>query len=381
VSFGRTLLPPFDAGIRGLCRRLGRPRPGRGVLFVRSGGLGDTVLFSHVMPLYMRCAKAGEPVAVLTPARSLATAFLFPEGVEVIAVDYRRFLRDPVYRLRVSVGLYRRGFRRVVSTDHLRHPLADEAMMAACQAEECVAMLARRWPKHDRLLAANRRFFSRLYDSGAERGSVYLRWVAFANWLGGRADAPPPPLARPDRLPPPRESPRPYVVIQPFSADRRKQPPATLFLRIVDVAGRGRDVVVTGAADDPVRNPEYAPLLAKPGVRFDCSSFRDAVPLLRGARLVVSVDTALMHLAIAVGAPTLCLASAAFAGEIVPYPKELTPANAHFLYHPMPCEGCRAACHLPAEDGMYPCVARLDQAAVLAKIAAILEGDGDEGRG
>lgn len=369
----RTLLPPLDAGIRRLCRAEGRPRPAGGVLLVRSGGLGDTILFSHVMPLFLRHARPGEPVAVLTPAASLATTFLFPEGVETIGVDYRRFLRAPFYRWRVSRWLFRRGFRSVVSTDHLRHPLADEAMMAACQAEECVAIAARAWPKHDRLLDRNRRFFTRLYDGGPEREFMYLRWVAFANWLTGRADAPPLPVLPAHRLPAPLASTRPYVVVQPFSADRRKQPPAALFRRIVERARPAHDVVITGAAGDPARNPDYAPLLAIPGVRFDPSSFLDVVALLRGARLVVSVDTALMHLAVAVGAPTLCLASAAFAGEIVPYPSQLTPANVHFVYHSMPCEGCRAACHLPVERDMYPCVARLDEAAVLAKIAEILE--------
>jgi ADP-heptose:LPS heptosyltransferase len=109
-----------------------------------------------------------------------------------------------------------------------------------------------------------------------------------------------------------------------------------------------------------------------PGVRFDGSVFADLVPQLRAARLVVSVDTALMHLAIAVGAPTLCLASAAFVGEIVPYDPAIAPPNARFVYHSMPCEGCLGECVLPAEDRMFPCVARLDERRILTEVERML---------
>ena len=93
---------------------------------------------------------------------------------------------------------------------------------------------------------------------------------------------------------------------------------------------------------------------------------------LRAARLVITVDTALMHLAAAVGAPTLGLASAAFVGEIVPYAPEVAPANLNVLYRPMLCEGCLGICIHPLEGGMYRCVAELDANAVVARIGAIL---------
>jgi ADP-heptose:LPS heptosyltransferase len=88
--------------------------------------------------------------------------------------------------------------------------------------------------------------------------------------------------------------------------------------------------------------------------------------------LVISVDTALMHLAVAVGAPTLCLASAAYVGEIVPYPSAMTPENVRFVYQSMECEGCLGDCSLPPEDGMFPCVAGLDEADVLTQVNNLL---------
>ena len=102
-----------------------------------------------------------------------------------------------------------------------------------------------------------------------------------------------------------------------------------------------------------------------PRVKFDASGFKELASRMQTAKLVISVDTACMHLATAVGAPTICLASAAYVGDIVPYDAVWSPSNVQFIYQTIKCEGCLGNCHLPAENGMYPCVARLPQENVL----------------
>jgi ADP-heptose:LPS heptosyltransferase len=372
VSTRTRILDLLDRSIRIRCRATTRGEPS-GVLLVRSGGLGDTILFSHVLPMYLKLAGPGETLAVLTPRASLKTTFLFPQGVEVIGVDFPRYRRDPGYRFATARDLYERNVRLVVSTDHLRHPWLDESMIRAAQAPEMAAMAARRWPKYEAALAANRRRFTRLFDSGPDRGSIFKRWVAFANWLTGSAERPPLPVLPPASLPAAAVLERPTVVFQPFSAVPAKQPAAALWEALADAMPAGWQLVVTGAPDDPERNPGFASLLDRPGVRFDPSGFREAVPLLRAARLVVSADTALMHLAVAVGAPTLCLASAAYVGEIVPYPPELTPPNVEFVHRPMPCEGCRGDCTQPLEGDLFACVAGLERRDVIAAFHRLLE--------
>jgi ADP-heptose:LPS heptosyltransferase len=353
-------------------RRTPRNDPPRGVLLISSGGLGDTVLFAHVVERFAALAKDNEPVDVLLRSDAMKMAFLLPSSVSAIGVEFERLRRDMSYRREVMDNLFDAHYRLLVHTDYLRHPDLDEAMAAAVQAPDAAAMEPRPWRKYDTLLNRNRGLYGRLFDSGPPNLNKVLRWAKFADWLTGSETPPPVCLLDPAELAPAASVNGPVVVMQPFSAVKRKQSRPALFRRIIESLPAGTRVVITGASRDLEANGDYKPLLQMPGVEFDSSGFADLVPLLRAATLVISVDTALMHLAVAVGAPTLGLASAAYVGEIVPYDPAIAPGNARFVYHSMPCEGCLGACIHPAEDGMFPCVARLDEGQIISEVREMM---------
>jgi ADP-heptose:LPS heptosyltransferase len=357
------LLDPAMALIRSLRRR----RAASGVLLLSFGGLGDTVLFSLLLPRFAQLARAGETVTVLLRSDAARMAFLFPPGIEVIKVDAGR-LRHPATRFRLFDQLYAAHYRLVVSTDYLRHPDLDEAVAAACAAPETAAMVARPWRKHDRRLAASRRLWGRLFESGLPKQDKVVRLARFADFLTGRTEPPPRVCLPPERMPQAKPLAAPTVVVQPFSAVKAKQVPPDFLRRLLAMVPAGWQTLIAGHPSDLDRNPEYRALLELPGVAFEPAPFAELAGVLRAAKLVVSVDTACMHLAAALGAPTLCLAGAAYHGEIVPYAAEITPPNLRFLTVEMECAGCLGDCSRPLVDGMYACVAALDPAAAAALV-------------
>ncbi|MBT7769205.1 MAG: lipopolysaccharide heptosyltransferase family protein [Rhodospirillales bacterium] len=343
-----------------------------GVLLLNCGGLGDTVLFSHVLPKFMALANKGETATVLMRNDGAKTSFLFPKSVSTLTVDFKQ-LRRLGYRKKILNQLYQANYRMVVHTDFLRHPDLDEALVAAADAPETAAMEPRSWPKYDKALSRNRALYRRLYGSGPALKDKILRWNDFANWLCGTDSPAPKALTPTEQLPEPATKSGPLVLIQPFSAVKLKQSPVALYKKIIQALPEGTDIRLTGAPGDLNSNPDYRPLLDLPGVTFDDSTFEGIMPALRAADLVISVDTAMMHLAVAAGAPTLCLGSAAYVGEIVPYAPETTPPNVRFLYQTMPCEGCLGDCSLPLDRGMFHCVAQLSEETVLAAVREMLE--------
>jgi len=365
--------------LTGLARRFTRrPGPAAGVLLISAGGLGDTVLFALVVERFAALAEPGETVTVLLRADAAEMAFLLPPSVEVLAVDFAA-LRSPSRRRNIMDDLYRRHFRRVISTDFQRHPDLDEALAFACAAPERAAMVPRPWAKYQRRLNANRKRWGRLVETGPETlDNKLLRWALFADTLSGHTLPPPRVALPPERLaalapPDPATAAVPTVVIQPFSAVRGKQSPPDLFRRIIANLPSGWQVRISGHPSDFDRCPEYRSLLELETVRFQPVPFAQLVGVLRAARLVVSVDTGCMHLAAALGVPTLCLASAAYVGGNIPYVEALGPTSARFVWTPMDCQGCLGDCRRPAVESMYPCVAALSADAVLRAVADMTE--------
>ncbi|MEX0694584.1 MAG: glycosyltransferase family 9 protein [Rhodospirillales bacterium] len=354
--------------------RIKRNGSATGVLFVSAGGLGDTILLSHVMPRFMRLAEPGEAVTLLLRTDGAKTAFMMPPAITIQTVDFARLRSDRRYRQQTADDLYRANYRLVVSLDYLRHPFLDEFLILACAAGITAGMIARPWRKYTSALAHHQKKFDRMFDSGPAVQDKILRWHRFADGLNGETTPPPMALADPETLAAAFDAPRPFVLCQAFSAVKAKQCAPAVFERALAQLPVDWEIVFTGAPGEDAANPEYAELLSRPGARYDASPFAELVPKLRAAKLAISVDTAFLHLAIATGTPTLGLASAAYIGEIVPYAPETVPPNARFVYHDMPCRSCLGDCRLPPEDGRYPCIARLDSGTVETALSELLAG-------
>lgn len=357
--------------------RLARPKesqePRQGVLLIAAGGLGDIVLLMPVLERFAALAAKGEQVTLLLRKDAAKMGFLAPPEIEILPIDFARLRGELLYRLDCFRLLASRRLRLAVSLDFLRHPLLDEALLLAAGAVETAAMTAKPWRKYQNLLDANAMRLSRHFDSGAARQDKLLRLAAFADWLLAK-QSPPPVLALPEaRLPPPDKAMQPTVFIQPFSAVKAKQSPPEFYLPLLDGLPKECKVALLGAPGDLERNPEFKKLLERPEVVFDARPFKELLPSLRAARLVVSVDTALMHLAALSGAPTLCLASAAYEGEIVPYPAETCPPNVRFLMADMTCKGCLGVCVHPDHEKIYPCVAKLKAGEAAAAAMELME--------
>ncbi|MDD9875870.1 MAG: lipopolysaccharide heptosyltransferase family protein [Magnetovibrio sp.] len=353
--------------------RTGRPGdPPSGVLLISSGGLGDTILFSLIAPRFAALAADGEAVDVIVQEGSAALQFLYPAPLRLIGLDYRRFIRDPFYRYRMSDRLFARRYRLCVSTDHLRLPTVDDALVAAAAAEKSYALEPRSWAKHDAELAANRRDYTDWVTPSAGMAHRMVRWHELVSALS----ASPPPLPRvrfPDAvLPAPETRARPFVVFHPFTSEAARQHAPETWAALADALAPDHDVVLSAGPGDLARNPGYDDLAARDDVSLDERGFEAKLGLIRAARLVVAVDTSIMHLAAGAGAPTLCLASAAHVIDSIPYDPRIAPGNVEFLYHDMPCRGCLGACVHPLEGGRFACVDGLAAADAVAKARAML---------
>lgn len=337
----------------------------RGLLIVSSGGIGDTILFSLMIDRFLSLIPDDEDVTLVVRSESRVASFLFSERVRMMPVDYRKFIRNPLYRLAVSRQIRDFGVRVAISTDHLRLPTVDDVMIMASGATERYALSPRSWPKHDAALTKHREWYSDWIEPELAIAHRLIRWWELARALI-HDDTPPPKVAfASERLPAPVTGARPHIVLHPFSAIAEREAAPDVFIAIAEAFAETHDIILSTGPNDLARAPQHQMLADMPVVTLDATDMKSKAALMRGAALVVSVDTSVMHLAVGVGAPTLCLASAAHIVDSVPYDSRMTPENVRFEVPEIDCAGCLGECIHPLEDGRYLCLQQLTPARVV----------------
>ena len=352
-------------------QRTKTPRSGgKNIIIVSAGGLGDTALFSLVFNNFAKLKKKNETVTLLLRSDAEKMSFLFPNNVKIKVVDYDLIHKNRSYRKKICQELFSSHYRLLISTDFLKHPYKDEAIIRGCQADITLGIRHKPWAKYNKPLNKNMSLYDSLYESGPILQDKVIRWSNYSNWLNDENLPPPKITSKSKTLAGDKK--KNNVVFVPFSAVPEKQVPPRFFHSIATLIDKRYPITVVGTASELVKNPSIASLLKNPDIFFNDESFEKIISFLEKVKLVISVDTAFMHLSVMLGVPTLCLASAAYVREIVPYSDETMPGNVRFLYTPMECQSCLGVCSKPTENNVYPCVARINEDVVLDAVSSLL---------
>jgi len=343
------------------------------VLMVRLDNIGDFILW---LPSALRLSEAwrlrgfrtvgvvGTNVAGL--AKDIA---LFDD---VWPIDRNKFRLNILYRTRQLWRIFRYGAAEAVHPVWSRELSLGDAIIRFSGASRRIGWLG----SYDNITRLGKRIGDRSYtellaDPPGSVGEVG-RNEAFLDGLG----LPVEPLDR--KLLPARpvmgaSLPERYFVLVPGANFGGRRWPST---RFADVARQfqtnsGLVGVICGGVGDRrlarvIIERSGVPLIDLTGR----TSLMELVDVLARATLIISNDTAAIHIAALVGTPSVCIVGGGLPGRFVPYgPSRLvryTPPRV--VQHPMPCFHCNWNCHFePAEAGSTPCVAAVTVEQVLAQ--------------
>jgi heptosyltransferase III len=286
-------IPIVAAG--GLVRRR-RPRPAepRRIGVLNSTNIGDTVLLAPVLEDLARGFPDAEVLLFAGPV-NLPLARLI-EGVTPVELR----LSSPVSAVRAI-----RGQRLDAIVDFDQWPRVEPVYCLLSGAE---------WRAGFRSPGQHRHY---AFDASVDHADAvheldnYRRLVRLLG-VESRSE---PRIRAPELLAPQRRPPSPYAVFHLWPTGVRsglKEWPWERWRELVrELTARGLTVVVTGSSADAPRTREFlsacgdlAPGLVDAAGKYDLA---EVVDLLSGSRCVVSVNTGVMHLAAATGAPTVGL--------------------------------------------------------------------------
>jgi ADP-heptose:LPS heptosyltransferase len=163
-----------------------------------------------------------------------------------------------------------------------------------------------------------------------------------------------------------------YVVVHPGARLPSRRWPAQRFAQVADaLAAAGWRIVLSGAADEKPLVAEVASAMRAEAI--DASgrtSLGGLAAMIAGARMMVSNDTGVSHVAAAVGTPSVVVSSGADAKRWAP----LDAGRHRVLWADAPCRPCaHAVCPIG-----HPCALGVTVDAVLEQTDALLRQHGEE---
>ena len=162
-----------------------------------------------------------------------------------------------------------------------------------------------------------------------------------------------------------------YAVLAPGSADKKRIWDTNDFVSSIKQIQQDYPLqwIVDGNAGDYERCNYIVERLSVSGISAlntaGKTTLRDVSLLIEGSVLVLANESGPIHIAAAVGTPTVCILSGGFYGRFYPYPgNPLTIA----VTHKLPCYNCSMRCILPEVE----CVTKIGVSEVVDAVINVL---------
>jgi ADP-heptose:LPS heptosyltransferase len=356
----------------------------KSVLIVLASKIGDFIIFSPSLR-YIKEAYPGYSISVITDKSVSALVKAFPEIDEFIPLDTKKFQFNPFYAIKMSWQLRKKGFSVVLYPASSRSFTGDELVHMA-NAKESVGFAGDASNLDDHNREKDNRWFTKVLtpDPDFEKGFLEVgRYRYFCEQLGVKiGDSFVPRIAvSPDDAAVGMRVLKEcgwkggnYVVVAPGAGLRYRSWPTDKFATVVEYFTQNNlEVVFSGSA---VEQALYDAISGKVsgGSLINLMGKTNLLQLggvLQRAVMYFGSDTGTVHLAAAVGTPTVCLLGGGHFGRFFPY-GDLKKNKIVYDKH-MTCKYDDWACARTVPPGQpAPCIAGITVEDALAEIKNML---------
>lgn len=396
VGLLKSLAARFVVGFYGLWDVLPRlllpvKPPNPLVLVIKTDALGDFLLMQPFLERLRELPMLeGRELAIVAAAPH--EQLLQHAGVQFehfVAADSRQLQSNPFYRLKLLWRIRRLRPEIVINGMFSRLLLVDEAMVRVATAPEVIAMQGEYialLPRRLRCLPLQRMLWPRLQARYTqivpvdEQQHEFVRNQQFFAALGMQASVLPcvPGL---EHYPESPVSGR-YCVLGIGSALDGKCWPTARFAQVAThvYEQHGLIPVLVGSererwrADEIVARCQNIPCRNLVGA----TAIPSFISLISHAALVVTNDSAALHIAALSAVPLVCILGGGHFGRFAPYDNQAMNSDMAFVFEKMSCYDCDWHCiHKVAKQAAYPCIDRVTEIRVIAEIDVVLSHSTD----
>jgi ADP-heptose:LPS heptosyltransferase len=353
------------------------------ILIIRLDAIGDFVLWlDAAKALSRRYHNDGKHVTLLANCVWADWAHELGVADEVWGIDRGKFINNLLYRWNWLRRIRKAGFNVILVTAFTRDFRYEDSVVHISGAPErigsqgeCPVFMP--WRKHvsdgwyTKLLYADKNPLMEL-----ERNAEFVRGVGVADYTACVALLP-----SLSALPIGLSIAEPYFVIFPGASWSGRQWSTDKFATLLDMLHEqtGWLGVLCGSSEDiAICTTISAKALTRPLVLAGKTSLGQLSEVLRGAKLLVSNETAAVHIASAVNTASVCILGGGHYGRFMPYCEGSGDAAPVPAISKMDCFGCNWICTKPfLVDAPVSCIRGISVERVLEECLKITISDAD----
>ena len=354
------------------------PVPGvrKGLLLVRMDGIGDMILFRQTLDHYSEVFKIPNSEIIVLGCNSWAAVAkdLF-EDYRLMLIDAHAYARQPFYRFKISLMVRRLNVQTTVCDSYFRRAMMADSLVWMSAAKKSIVSLPfiNEPPRTEFTYYLSQ--VDLIIDTGSYPTHEIIRHYNFLSAISGKEYLPIAPSVSWKAAVKVFPLDSPYIVLSPGSNEHGRRWPYENYISIAKVLhDRGYNVVIVGSIGE-YGNSSSKNFTIDSSVTDLAGKTRlpELIDILKNAAGTISNDTGPAHLSIALGTPTVVIVGGGHFGSFVPYPKNIIPDHARFIYEKMSCYHCFWRCHKRSNKyEVFPCISAVSEKRVVDSVMELI---------
>lgn len=351
------------------------------LVLIRLDAIGDFIIWLDAAKEY-RCVYPNKKITLIANSTWAGMASNLPYWDDVWSVNLYDLTWKPFYRWEFLRKVRQANFETAIQPTYSRFLLLGDSVMRATRSTHRIGSIGDASINKVNDKVNGYSWYTRLIPASPKPMMELQRNAEFFSLLAGtnfKAALPQLPVmvALPKRL----QQQRRYVILFPGASWQGRRWPTKSF---VEVAMQlhciyGWQIVLCGSSSDRELCQTIADsaLMACHNLAGD-TTLIELAELIRGAEILISNETSAVHIAAAVGTPSVCILGGGHFGRFMPYSDDLTGIKPQVAVTSMPCFNCDWKCSLPHDpSGPVPCISNVSVSLVLTKVQlALVASDG-----
>jgi len=353
-----------------------------GVVLIRLDLIGDFILWLDSAKEYRRIYPQTK-ITLIANSTWAEMAQGLPYWDEVWTVKTLALTSNPFYRLAFLRKVRLANFETAIQPTFSRAFMYGDIVIGASQALQRIGSVGDMANINVKDKTISDRWYTQLFPASPKPMMELLRNAEFISYLDRKTFKPNLPLLPLMAiLPKHLQVKGSYIILFPGASWFGRCWPAQSFVEVGKEIQRllGLQIVLCGALSERTLCQAIADSDSIASINLaGQTTLGELVELIRGAHLLIANETSAVHIAAALGTPTVCILGGGHYGRFVPYPDQVAGIKPVVAVKHMPCFNCNWQCNQPYDPtGPVPCISGVSTAQVLSTALQAVKDSADE---